>query len=68
MRVVSYYGSNIPLKVLYSSKHEYFPKHELSWFFNVKFYVVLDMATRGSIELLSEFLGKYFRFLYKQKL
>ena len=30
MRVVSSYGSNIPLKVLYSFIHEYFPKCKLS--------------------------------------
>ena len=26
-----------------------------------------NLATRGSGELLSDFLGKYFKFLYKQK-
>ena len=68
MRVVSSYGPNIQSKVLQKHTLKYFPKSDLSWFFCLQFYVVLDLATRGSGELLSDFLGKYFRFLYKQEL
>ena len=68
MRVVSSYGPNSTSKVLQKGTLKYFPKSELSWFFYLQFYVVQDVATRGSGELLSDFLGKYFRFLYKQKL
>ena len=41
---------------------------ELFWNYYLQFYVVQDLATRGSCELLSDFLGKYFKFLFKQKL
>ena len=68
MREVSAYGRNILSKVLQKHTLKYFPKSELSWFFCLQFYVVQDSATRGSGELSSDFLGKYFRFLYKQKL
>ena len=67
-RVVSSYGPNIPSKVLQKGTLKYFPKSDLSWFFYLQFYVVQDLATRGRGELLSDFLGIYFRFLYKQKL
>ena len=32
------------------------------------FYVVQDLAIRGSGDLSSDFVGKYFRFLHEQKL
>ena len=66
MRAVSSYGSNITWKVKQRRPLKYFPKSELSWFFYIQFYVVQDLATRGSSDLLSDFLGKYFRFRYKQ--
>ena len=57
MRVVSCYGSNITYKVLQKRTLKYFPKSELSWFLCLQFYVVQDLANRGSSELLSDFLG-----------
>ena len=60
MRVVSSYGSNIPLKVLYSFMHEYFPKSKLFCYFSLQFYVVQDFATRGTSELYSDFFREIF--------
>ena len=68
MRVVSSYGPNITLKVLQRHSLKYWAKGKKFWFFYLQFYVVQDLATRGSSELWSDFLAQYFKFLYEQKL
>ena len=68
MRVVSSYGPNITLKVLQRRSLKYWAKGKKFWFFYLQFYVVQDLATRGSSELWSDFLAQYFKFLYEQKL
>ena len=68
MRVVSSYGPNITLKVLQRRSLKYWAKGKKFWFFFLQFYVVQDLATRGSSELWSEFLAQYLMFLYEQKL
>ena len=68
MRVVPKYY----LKKLYNfcliKNLKYWAKGKIFWFFYLQFYVVQDLATRGSSELVSNFLIQYFRLFINEKL
>ena len=67
-KLVPNYLWNIPQQLRSSGIFWYCPSWDLKDFLSFLLYVVQYLATRGSGELLRDFLGKYFRLLYKQKL
>ena len=60
MRVVSSYGPNITLKGVQRRSLKYWAKGKIFSVFYLHFYVVQDLATRGSGEPRSDFLAEYF--------
>ena len=60
MRVVPSYGPNIPSKVLKKPKPRIFSSRQNILIFYLQFYVVQDVATRGSSELIGDLLSSIF--------
>ena len=60
MKVVTSHGTNIPSKVLLKPKPRILSSRQDILIFYLQFYVVQDVATRGSSELIGDFLSSIF--------
>ena len=60
MRVLPSYGPNIPSKVLLKPKPRILSSRQDILIFYLQFYVVQDVAARGSSELIGDFLSSKF--------
>ena len=60
IRVMPSYGPNIPSKVLLKPKPRIMSSRQDILIFYLQFYVIQDFATRGSNELIVDFLSSIF--------
>ena len=60
MRVVLKYYLNNPLQLLFNEKPRILSSRQDVLIFYLQFYVVHDVATRGSSELIGDFLSSIF--------